>query len=127
MMRGTLAITMAAGLAAIVGCSGQKIAASVDADKARDALKTVLESWKQGGTIDALKNGSPSIVAQDFDWMNGAKLIDYQIEDPGKNDDANLRIPVKLTLQGPNGKEVQKQVRYIVGTDPAITVFRDMF
>ena len=55
---------------------------------------TALESWKKGDTIDALKSGSPPIVAQDFDWMAGHRLVGYEVTGDGKDDDANLRIPV---------------------------------
>ena len=44
----------------------------------------------------------------------------------GKDDNANLRIPVKLTLRTPQGREIQKAVSYVVGTSPALTVFRDL-
>jgi hypothetical protein len=107
------------------GCSGNGRAAAVDPARARDALKTALESWKRGETIDSLKSGSPSIVAQDFDWMAGLKLVGYEITGDGKDDDANLRIPVKLTLRSPQGKVATKAVSYVVGTSPSLTVFRD--
>jgi hypothetical protein len=108
------------------GCSGGNgRAAPVDAARAREALKTALECWMRGEAIDSLKSGSPSIVAQDFDWMAGQKLVSYEIAGDGKNDDANLRIPVKLTLRTPQGKESKKAVTYLVGTSPSITVFRD--
>ena len=82
--------------------------APVDPSRARDALKTALESWKKGDAIDALKSGSPPIVAQDFDWMAGHRLVGYEVTGDGKDDDANLRIPVDLTLrtaQGQGGQE----------------------
>jgi hypothetical protein len=56
----------------------------------------------------------------------GYKLIDYEIIGDGKYDDANLLFPVKLKLLDPHGKEVIRQVTYMVGTDPPITVFREM-
>ena len=58
--------------ALLSGCSEEQgRAAPVDPSRAREALHTALESWKKGDTIDALKSGSPPIVAQDFDWMAG--------------------------------------------------------
>lgn len=111
-----------------LGCSsGRQYAPKVDPDAARAALKTTLESWKSGGTPESLQSGPDAITVQDFDWMGGYKLVDYSIEGDGQDDDANLRIPVKLTLLDPSGKEVQKQVTYVVGTAPAVTVFREMF
>lgn len=115
-------------LLAAAGCSGsQQKAPPVDPGRAREALKATLESWKGGGTPDQLRSGPAAITAQDFDWMAGAKLVDYRIEGDGRDDDANLRIPVSLTLRGPDGKEVTKRVTYVVGTAPSVTVFREMF
>lgn len=108
------------------GCSGEGTrAAPVDPARAREALAKVLDSWKNGETPDALRSASPSIVVQDFDWMAGAKLVSYEVTGEGKDDDANLRIPVKLTLKTAQGKETKKGVTYLVGTSPSLTVFRD--
>lgn len=107
------------------GCSGPAKSARVEPSRAREALRTALESWKKGEPIESLKSASPPIVAQDFDWMAGSKLVGYEVTGDGKDDDANLRIPVRLTLRNTQGAEVQKSVSYVVGTSPAITVFRD--
>jgi hypothetical protein len=110
----------------LAGCSpyGQR-AARVDPPRAHEALKTMLEGWKNGDTPAEIKSGSPSIVVQDFDWMSGHRLLAYEIDGDGKDDDANLRIPVKLTMQSPSGKELKKTVSYVVGTSPVLTVFRE--
>jgi len=108
------------------GCSGEgQRAAAVNPPRAREALIKALESWKKGDKIDTLGSASPPIVAQDFDWMAGSKLVGYEVTGDGKDDDANLRIPVKLTLQTAQEKEVKKTVSYVVGTSPKLTVFRD--
>lgn len=110
----------------VLGCSGEgRRAAPVDPPRAREALRTVLESWKKGATPDTLKAGTPPIVVQDFDWMAGRRLLAFEVQGDGRDDDANLRIPVNLTLQGPDGRELQKAVSYVVGTSPSITVFRE--
>jgi hypothetical protein len=117
----------AAALVLMAGC-GQDVvgrASRVDPPRAREALKTVLDGWKKGDTPAGLKSASPSIVVQDFDWMSGHRLLAYEVASDGKDDDANLRIPVKLTLKAPNGRELEKRVSYVVGTSPAVTVFRE--
>ena len=86
-----------------------------------------LESWKQGEKPGALRDRPPNLTSQDMDWEAGFRLMDYQIVDDGKLDDANLRCPVKLTLRDPQGREVHKSVKYLVGTSPIITVFREVF
>lgn len=112
----------------IAGCSSSaQKAPAVNPARAREALRTTLDCWKNGGTPDQLKNGPAAITAQDFDWMAGVKLVGYEVAGEGKYDDANLRIPVELTLRDPAGKEVKKRVSYVVGTAPALTVFREMF
>jgi hypothetical protein len=111
--------------AMMAGCSGSQRAAPVDASRARVALKTALDGWKKGEAASALKDGSPPIVVQDLDWLAGAKLVDYQVAGEGKEVEANLHVPVDLTLRTPQGKEVKKSVSYVVGTSPYLTVFRD--
>ena len=107
-------------------CSKQKHAAQVDQKVAQESLRTVLESWKKGADLASLKQGSPSITVQDLDWKTGYKLLDYEIIGDGKFDDANLLCPVKLKLVDPQGKEVTREVTYMIGTDPVITVFREI-
>jgi hypothetical protein len=108
------------------GCGANPRAAAVDPPRARETLRATLDRWKSGETIAALKNASPPVVAQDFDWMAGRRLVAYEITGDGKDDDANLRIPVTLTLRTDRGKEVTKRVSYVVGTSPTLTVFREM-
>jgi hypothetical protein len=108
------------------GCSGGG-PGRVDAPLARQSLQTVLESWKNGDQPRALQDRSPKIVVQDVDWEAGRALVDFEIVGAGKFDDANLRCPVALTLKEKSGRKVKKQVRYVVGTSPAITVFREFF
>src|SRR5436190_1117633 len=66
-----LAYAFALGLVVgLSGCSGGGgRAAPVDPPRAREALVTALDSWKKGEKPEALKEASPSIVVQDFDWM----------------------------------------------------------
>jgi hypothetical protein len=122
--RRVLSLFFLAALAA--GCSSSQRAAPVDPDRAREALKTTLEGWKKGNAPAALKEGSPSIVAQDLDWLGGAKLVAFQVSGDGKPIEANLYVPVDLTLKMPNGKQVKKKATYVVGTSPYLTVFRSL-
>lgn len=99
----------------------------VDGDKARDILKEVLEAWKGGDSIESLQKQEPPIIVQDFDWMSGAKLLDYTILPDDKEIDANLEANVKLKLKDKAGAESEKTVIYLVGTAPKMTVFRGGF
>jgi hypothetical protein len=115
------------------GCSNPSLAHAVDPPRARDALKTALDEWKKGASAESLASASTPIIVQDFDWMSGAKLIEYQLVDDGKAVDANLSIQVKLSVSGgsqpgkPAGKTIEKKVWYLVTTSPKLTVFRDTF
>lgn len=120
-----IAVLLSFLLICLSGCGGGFPSHSVDASKARDALKTTLERWKNGDAIDSLKSGSPTITAQDLDWLSGATLVSYEVAGEGGEMDANLKIPVRLTLKTKGGKEVKKSVSYLVTTSPEITVFRD--
>jgi hypothetical protein len=113
--------------ALLAGCSGSGGGARpVDAPRAREALKTALDGWKQGVTPASFSTASPAMTVLDLDWMAGAKLVDYQLADDGKDFGPNLHVPVKLTLRTPQGKEVKKSVSYVVGTSPSVTVFRGL-
>lgn len=121
-------IVLTAAVMDTIGCGdGPSQAAPVNTVKAQDALKTTLERWKSGGKCDELKAESPSITVQDLDWEGGKSLVAFEILDDGKNDDANLRVSVDLTLRDKGGREQKKKVKYVVGTSPVITVFREIF
>lgn len=111
------------------GCSGYGQARPVDAPRAREALKTALEHWKKGEDPRSLELSSTPMVAQDFEWARGAKLIDYEVVDDGKEEGVNLRVQVKLTLTDPGkdkGKPIEKKASYVIGTSPSLTVYRDI-
>jgi len=115
-------------LALLPGCSqGPPRSAPVDASKARQTLKRVLEGWKKGETPDSLKAESPSIIVQDMDWLEAMKLRTYELQGTSIEEGANLVAQVKMTLVDPQGADVEKSVTYVVGTAPVLTVFRDQF
>jgi hypothetical protein len=112
---------------ALSGCSSSS-AHAVDPLRAREALKTALEHWKQGDNPKSLKSAAQPMTVQDLEWEGGAQLVDYSIVDDGQTADANLRVKVKLTTRGAKAgsKNTEKTVTYLVTTSPSVTVFRDM-
>lgn len=114
------------------GCSNSSVANPVDAPQARDVLKIALDAWKKGETSASLASSSTPMTVQDFEWDQGAKLIDYELVGDGRADGPNLRIQVKLTTTGEpvkgkkEAKPAEKKASYVVGTSPRLTVFRDM-
>ncbi|WP_422928913.1 hypothetical protein [Singulisphaera sp. PoT] len=109
----------------LVGCSGTPQGPPVDAGHARETLKASLDSWKNGDSPEALKSRQPPIMMQDLDWMAGAKLVDYELTSDGRKAESNLFVPVKLTLRTSKG-QVKKEVSYIVGTSPSLTIYREL-
>lgn len=109
-----------------VGCSGN-LNAPVNAAKARETLRTALESWKKGDSATALQSASPPIYIIIPDWQNGAKLVDYEIVGDGDEKDAHLFCKVKMTLRGQDGKDVKQDATFIVSTAPNLTVSRKIF
>jgi len=106
-----------------VGCSGTPDV--VRPTVAKETLITALTAWKNGDAPTLLRETS-AIVVQDMDWTAGAKLQDFKLQDDGKAVGANLSIEVELSLVDAAGAATQQKVWYLVGTDPALTVFRDM-
>lgn len=120
-------VALLLGVALISGCGeGLSTADPVDPAIAVQALKTTLDTWKSGGTAADLRQRDPEIVAQDMSWVQGVRLLDYQVLDDQKAVDANLYCNVRLRLSNASGKPTEKSVVYIVGTDPVLTVFRQM-
>jgi hypothetical protein len=112
---------------AVLGCSSRPRNAPVNADKAREALQTALESWKRGDKIDALQNASPAIYVIDPQWEAGAVLKDFRIVGEGKEQAALLTCPVVLTIRNQMGQETQKEVNFMISTAPHLTVARKLF
>jgi hypothetical protein len=121
-------VLLAAALAALTaGCGGQRRAAPVNAEQARQTLRSVLESWKGGqSTPGGQREARPPVVVQDMDWEQGCQLVDYQFVGDGRSRDANLHVRVDLVLRDKAGKERTKKAFYVVGTDPYLTVFREL-
>jgi hypothetical protein len=112
----------------VSGCgSRHPTAAPVDEASARATLQSVLESWQRGESAESWRSHEPEVVVQDFQWSSGAKLKEFEILGPGEARDANLYCRVRLILDGSSQGKEQRTVTYVVGTDPALTVFRDSF
>jgi hypothetical protein len=106
------------------GCQGDTPPAVADADKARTALKTALDTWVKGGTIAELKNGSPTIVVSDPDWEAGKKLTKYSVDPTDKHAGIDLLVKVTLTLTSTDGKPQDKTVNFTVSLGSQTVVLR---
>ncbi len=111
-------------LAVPLGCGGLE---PTDPDMARETLSLALDAWRDGRSLDDVTNGSPPITVADPAWKAGYKLSSYQVAETAKAAGFDLKIPVQLSLQDPNGKVVQEKVRYTVSVQPSRTVIRSPF
>jgi hypothetical protein len=117
--RGPAAAGLALLLAALAGCGGPRPA---DPSVARSALTAGLDAWKAGQKPDSLKSHTPPVQFGDEDWIQGHKLLDYEVLGDGKSAGAGLEFSVKLKLEG--RKVGERTVPYRVMTDPAVSVVR---
>ena len=104
------------------GCGQTSRDLALDEAKARDACAATLEAWKAAKKPADLK---PDIIASDYAWAAGQKLIDFEFLPGETSDGTNLNIPVKLTLQDARGAQKTSNAMYTVGTSPVVTVIRD--
>lgn len=125
-LRPRIHVMLALLLAASTGCQSSTRADRVDPNLARSTLESVLESWKQGDSINSWQQNDADPVVQDLDWSAGYKLLSYEILDQGDSLDANLFCDVKLILEDANSNRLERDVTYVVGTSPVRTVFRSL-
>jgi len=112
------------GACLILGCIGREpVGATAESDRYRNLLTTALESWK-AGTPDALLEHQPPIRFVDDDLTAGRQLLAYQLDDPDDVVRPFESVYVTLTLQGVDGKTIERQVGYQVSTEPTPSVLR---
>jgi hypothetical protein len=126
-VRKAVFLGLVCALVSAAGGCRQTAAKPVNVSLARDTLAKALDAWKAGKKPADLQAGTPSIVVQDPDWTAGTKLTSYEVVGPGTALNANLNCQVKLVLATADGQAEEKTVTYVVGTDPVLTVFRDLF
>jgi hypothetical protein len=108
------------------GCSSQRQIKPVDSAKARETLRAALDKWKTGARFDELQSASPPIYVVDLEWKSGALLKDYRLVNDGNEMDAQLYCPVELTIEL-DGKDVVREVTYMITTAPKLVVSRKVF
>lgn len=113
----------------ICGCESTNAPVTADPNAAKTLLESTLNAWKDGKTVAALKDASPSVIVADPSWEKGAKLVKYTIDSDGKQSGAEREFTVSLYFDDEKTKDKDKpqQVAYKVGTNPINTVFRAMF
>jgi hypothetical protein len=109
-----------------VGCSrGARDPAEPPQDevRARTALVSALDAWKQGKGKDLSKQ-QPPIRFVDEDFAAGYRLVEFDLVEPDAPILPFKNVPVILSLRDPRGRTVRRETAYQVTTSPAIAVLR---
>jgi hypothetical protein len=99
-----------------------------DPAAARAAPERALTAWSEGKSAESLKDDDPPIAVSDHAWLNGARLVKYQIEPGDRRAGTDHNIQVVLWLEDDKAKakggERREKTEYNVGTNPILTVIR---
>lgn len=104
-------------LSLLGGCSAQPKPS--DGEQAGTVLRSALNAWQEGKSIDDMKALSPPIYVGDVRWQRGRKLIKYDIKSEGDNMQTSVNFKVALLL---DKDSKPTEVVYYVSTNPAQTV-----
>jgi hypothetical protein len=112
-------------LVLLTGCGGRPLPSPADPEQARQALRAALDAWARGEKSQSLRGGAPPIAVVDGDWDRGLRLEKYRLGPADQLSGPNLLCPVRLTLRNSQGRSIQKQVVYLVGTSPLVSILRE--
>jgi hypothetical protein len=107
------------------GCGRGVAAPQSDTEAATALIDRSLRQWKEGRTVAELRGETPPIYVSDELWLNGAKLVDFSIDQEGELFGTNVRFHVTVSVADPKGKESKQAVKYLVTTTPAMTIARE--
>ncbi len=123
-----IVVFLAAAAAALfcAGCGGTNHVPPKEADPAvaRSALEKALDCWRLRITPDELQAADPPITVIDEDWLEGRRLLEFQILSGEEAVGTSIRCPVRLKLVRADGREESLEVLYAVSTDPIIHISR---
>jgi len=108
-------------LAALPGCKNT-LPPAANADEARAALKIALDTWKSGGTSEALTQRTPPIYFNESKWQPDVRLISYAIRHGHEMYGQSVRLTVSLAFKRPDGTTKEREATYLVDTSPAIVI-----
>jgi hypothetical protein len=117
-------IPFVAVVALLAGCNGDRLPPEADPAQGRQALKTVLDSWVNGGKAEDLKAGKPPIHAFDPDWAAGYQLVKYEVDPTDRRVGVDLLLSVKLTVKKGDDKPREKTVNFSVAIGQYTVVLR---
>ena len=105
----------------MAGCSRSARSLSLNQPKAREACTEFLKAWQNGKKVGDL---APKIIGRDSDWDAGKKLDAFELLPEEHSDGTNLHLKVRRIVKDGQGRSINQEVAYVVGTSPVITVFR---
>jgi hypothetical protein len=120
-----LMLGLAIVLSQFAGCSSAPSVANSDPTKAKEIATTILDAWKNGETMESLKQKTPPMFAVIDLWKDGSKLNSYEFVGDGEMVGPNVRFQVRFNCQDKAGKKVDKTIKYLVTTTPAITFIKE--
>ena len=113
-------------LAAVVGCGGKNYTPPPAADPAvaRSALEKALDCWKLRIEPNELQKSEPPVTVQDEDWLDGRRLVEFQLLSGEQTLGNSIRWPARLKVVGADNRERNIEVIYVVSTNPVIHIYR---
>jgi hypothetical protein len=108
----------------LVGCGGS-LPARPDPEQAKQALRTALDAWQQGESIEGLTKRTPPIYFNDPKTTDGVQLKSYEFEGSPAFSGQSVRITVKATLQRDPREEgggKERTLNYIVDIASAVVI-----
>jgi hypothetical protein len=112
---------VALAVVAVTGCRQQ--AQPADPAVAATSLRSAFDAWKGGEAADAFVQRS-AVTVVDSKWQQGTRLVGYEVVGDGEMNGFNWQYKVRLTLQGPGGKQSQEKAVYHVSTSPTVVIVR---
>ena len=82
-------------------------------------MTQALDAWRSGTKPDAV----PDVIVSDGEWSSGAELISYEVQGNGEPFGVSYYYNVLLEVRG-GGTTQKKPARFMVGTNPSVTVTR---
>ncbi len=106
------------------GCTARSTPVS-DVDQATALITRTFDEWKNGATLVAQREKSPPVYVAEELWLNGTKLSDYKLTEPGEVFGTNIRFRVTLNCADKSGATKSRDLKYLVTTTPACTIARE--
>lgn len=107
----------------LCGC-GRSLPETADPVDARHLLESTLLRWQQGVSAKALTEDPEPTYIADEDWHNGYRLNGFLLDPDSRLVGFALRCDATLTLEDLRGKPLERNVTYVVATDPVRSIVR---